>query len=244
MASDFGSDYRTHTHITSEALYASLTKGATWRPRLIDLKNDAYSFIETYDVPKMPIWFLPGLFFADEGSYRLPDDYLDTSTFNVVSESYPSTSKCYIFKKGLLAEKPRPYHVPTYGRIQAIKPDRRMLTYVISASQDLLETFAEGQTFVLGKKRTMFQIVSLSSVIEGQWMEGICSTGWLELPPTYGCLFQQFQILAATMRYLILKGLTKEKVKYIEFQFDEEKIRVPDFYWDQISRLLGVENKP
>jgi len=36
--------------------YASLTRGATWKPGLIDLKNDAYAFTETYDVPIMPIW--------------------------------------------------------------------------------------------------------------------------------------------------------------------------------------------
>lgn len=95
VASDFGSDYRTHTHVTSEALYASLTRGATWQPRLINLKDDPYDFVRAYNVKEMPIWFLPGVFIAD-GDPRLPDAYLDTTAFNVVHEFYPSTSQSYI----------------------------------------------------------------------------------------------------------------------------------------------------
>lgn len=241
VASDFGSDYRTHTHVTSEALYASLTRGATWKPRLIDLKNDAYAFIETYDVQKLPIWFLPGLFLSETG-YRLPDSDLDTNAFNVVNELYPSTSKCYVFKKGNLEEKPRPHHVPTYGTVQAVKPDRRLVTYAFSPKKELLEGFAEGQTFLLGKKRTMFQIVDISPVVEGLWKNGVCGTDWLELPPNCGGYFQQFQILTATMRYMIVRGTTKDEVKYIEFPFvSSNNICLPDFYWEIISKMLGCE---
>jgi len=241
VASDFGSDYRTQTHVTSEALYASLTRGATWKPHLIDLKNDSYAFTKTYDIPKMPIWFLPALFLVN-GSYRLPDDHLDSNAFNVVNEFYPSTSKCFAFKKGNLEEKPRPHHVPTYGTIQAIKPDHRLVTYAFSLRKELLEGFADGQTFILGKKRTMFQIVELSEVEEGLWKNGICSTSWLELPPNYGSKFQQFQILSATMRYIIVKGLTKDNATYIEFMIDSKSICMPDFYWEIISKMLGTDS--
>jgi len=243
VASDFGSDYRTHTHVTSEALYASLTRGATWKPRLIDLKNDTYAFTETYDVQKMPIWFLPGLFSAGEG-YHLPDDHLDTNSFNVVNEFYPSTSKCYVFKKGNLDEKPRPHHVPTYGTVQAVKPDRRLTTYAFSPKKELLEIFIEGQTFLLGKKRTMFQIIELSPVAEGLWKNGACSTDWLELPPNYGGYFQQFQILTATMRYIIVRGMTKDEVKYVDFPLvgnNGNNICLPEFYWETISKMLVDE---
>jgi hypothetical protein len=240
VASDFGSDYRTHTHVTSEALYASLTRGATWKPRLIDLKNDAYNFTETYNVPEMPVWFLPGLFLVETG-YRLPDNHLDANAFNVVNEFYPSTSKCYIFKKGNLEEKPRPRHVPTYGTIQAVKPDRRLVTYAFSPKKELLTSFAEGQTFQLGKKRTMFQIVEISPVAEGLWKNGVCGTDWLELPPNYGGFFRQFQILTATMRYIIVRGTTKEEVKYVEFSFGSNNICLPDFYWEIVSKMIGDE---
>jgi len=237
VASDFGSDYRTHTHLTSEALYAGLTRGATWRPHLINLKEDSETFTISYDVAAMPIWFLPGMFIS-EGSHRLPDSDLDTNAFNVVHEFYPSTSKRYAFKKGCLEEKKRPYHVPTYGTIEAVKPDQRVETCAFSPRKDLLETLAEGQTFLLGKKRTMFQIVSISPVVHGEGWEGVCRTGWLELPPNYGGLFKSFETLAATMRYLILRGTTREAVRYVEFLFDSP-LRIPDFYLDLIP--FGVD---
>lgn len=233
VASDFGSDYRTHTHVTSEALYASLTRGVTWRPRLIDLKDDPDTFTLTYDVAEMPIWFLPGVFMT-EGSHRLPDAYLDTTAFNVVHEFYPSTSRSYVFKKGGLEEKDRPYHVPTYGTIQAVKPDRRLVTYAFSPRRELLDSFAEGQTFILGKKRTMFQVIEISELVEGIREKGQCTTGWwLQLPPNYGGRFRQFEVLAATMRYLILKGTTREEVEFVRFPPSSQVspiLCLPDFY--------------
>lgn len=167
----------------------------------------------------------------------MPDEYLDTDAFNAVNEFYPSKSKCYVFKKGNLEEKPRPNYVPPYGTIHAIKPDCRLATYAFSPEKDLLENFVEGQTFLLGKKRTMFQIVELSPVVEGLWKNGMCGTSWLELPPNYGGYFQQFQILTATMRYIIAKGLTNDEVKYIEFPFDSNNICLPNFYWEIILKI-------
>ena len=237
VASDFGSDYRTHTHVTSEALYASLTRGATWRPGLIDLKNDPADFTRAYDVAHLPIWFLPGIFLAD-GNPRLPDAALDTTTFNVVHEFYPSTSRSYAFKKGGLEEKDRPYHIPTYGTIQAVKPGGQLMTYTFSPRKELLEGFAEGQTFILGKKRTMFQIVSLSPVVEGTQKRGECETSWLELPPYYGVKFRSFEVLAATVRYLIIRGVTREATEYIEFSPPKGLIcRLPAFYLKSIPGL-------
>jgi len=233
MASDFGSDYRTHTHVTSEALYASLTRGATWRPRLINLEDDPEDFSLAYDVAAMPIWFLPGIFVAD-GSPRLPDAHLDTTAFNVVQELYPSTSKAYVFKKGSLEEENRPYHVPTYGTIQAVKPDRRLTTYALSPRGDLLEGFAEGQTFILGKKRTMFQIVNLSAVVAGNPQQGEALTWWLELPPRSVDRFQQFEVLTGTIRYVILRGKTRHRLRYLEFTWPDDRLCLPDFYLEQI----------
>jgi len=229
VASDFGSDYRTHTHVTSEALYAGLTRGGTWRPRLINLKDDPDTFTLAYNVDEMPIWFLPGIFIV-EGAHQIPDTCLDTTAFNVVHEVYPSTSQSYVLKKGKLAEKGRPYHVPTYGTIQAITPDQRLLIYGFSPKRDLVAEFAEGQTFLLGKKRTMFQVISLSDIIEGRQKRGQCETWWLELPPHGGTNFARFEILAATMRYIILRGTTKEITNYIEFPFPDTIVRVPNFY--------------
>ncbi len=238
IASDFGSDYRTHTHVTSEALYASLTRGATWRPRLIDLKDDPEDFTLAYDVAAMPIWFLPGVFVTD-GSPRLPNAHLDTTAFNVVHEFYPSTSKTYVFKKGRLEEIGRPYHTPTYGTVQAVKPDRRLVTCAFSSRWELLDAFAEAQTFLLGKKRTMFQIVSLSPIVEGVRRQGQCKTGWLELPSDYGGRFQSFEVLTATMRYIILRGITREAVNYVEFPLPDESPCLPQFYLESVPQQVG-----
>jgi hypothetical protein len=172
VASDFGSDYRTHSHVTSEALYASLTRRATWKPRLIDLKNDPYEFAQTYDVAAVPIWFLPGVFIAD-GSPRLPDAYLDTTAFNVVHEFYPSTSQSYVRKGKGFQAKGRPYHVPTYGTIQAIKPDRRLVTYAFSPRRELVEVYTGGQIFLLGTKRTRVPSVDVSSGVEADGVKDI-----------------------------------------------------------------------
>jgi len=229
IASDFGSDYRTHTHVTSEALYASLTRGVTWRPRLINLKDDPEDFSLAYDVAAMPIWFLPGIFMAD-GSPRLPDAELDTTAFNVVHEFYPSTSRAYTFERGDLQERGRPYYTPSYGTVQAVKPDRRLTTCAFSPSRKLLEEFAEDQTFVLGKKRTMVQIVDLSDVVEGRREHGQCTTGWLELPPRYGVQFRSFEVLAATMRYLIIRGTVRGAMDFVEFQLPEGLVCLPNFY--------------
>jgi hypothetical protein len=219
--------------VTSEALYASLTRGATWQPRLIDLKDDSDAFTQAYDVAAMPIWFLPGIFIA-EGSHRLPDAYLDTTAFNVVHEFYPSTSRSYIFKKGGLEEKDRPYYVPTYGTIQAIKPDQRLVTYGITSKPELFEKLTENQTFLLGKKRTMFQVVALSPTVEGSQKFGVCATPWLEIQPKSVGKFHSFEILAATMRYVILRGTTREKTNYFEFSFPGLTLALPDFYLSEI----------
>jgi hypothetical protein len=237
IASDFGSDYRTHTHVTSEALYASLTRGGTWRPRTIDLRDDPVDFTLAYDVAAMPIWFLPGIFMVD-GSPRLPGGHLDTTAFNVVHEFYPSTSKTYVFKKDSLTEKDRPYHVPTYGTIQAIKPDGRLKTYAFSPRPELLEGFVERQTFVMGKKRTMFQIVALTGIAESDIAEGRFDTPFIQVTLGDVSKFVSYDIVVATMRYLILRGRSREKENFQRFEFEGETIHIPEWYLKR-CHLLG-----
>ncbi len=233
VSSDFGSQYHTHTFVTSEALYASLTRAATWRHagKAIDLDEDAQKptsadyFLCDYDVAKKPVWFTPGLFVDERGEPLAKQrGVADKNDFNVISEGHPGTS--------------HPYFVPTYGRIESILPDQRMLAYAFSPSRAEMEWFRVNQTFLLGKKRTMFQVTELSGVVAGQWSEGQCATGWLELPPTFGARFQSFAILAATMRYLIVQGITRETVKYVEFPLPGATLCLPDFY---VERIPGME---
>lgn len=228
VSSDFGSQYHTHTFVTSEALHASLTRGATWRHtgRFIDLDQDDLKstgsdyFTCDYDVARKPIWFTPGLFVDEQGKPLVKQrGVADKNDFNVVAEGHPSTGG-----------DGRPSYVPTYGRIESILPDQRMLAYAFSPDYAEMECFTINQTFLIGKKRTMVQVVRLSEVVEGKWRQGRCTTGWLELPPWYGMRFASFEVLTATMRYIILRGATREEIGYLEFTLPEGSVCLPDFY--------------
>ena len=233
ISSDFGADYHTHTYVTSEALYASLTYEATRRwSRFVDLKNDVYDFAADYDVAAMPVWFLPGIFVDKDGAQLTPDR-LDTGYFNVISSVYPSTSQSYNFVKGELKASKRSHRLPTFGSIQAVLPDNLLVTMGFSPDEGLLATFAFGQTCLLGKKRTMFQVIALSDVVKGEVRVGKCTTGYLQLSPNSSTCFESFEVLAATMRYVILRGRTREKAEYIELPFLDGPVCLPDFYLKQ-----------
>jgi len=215
VSSDFGSQYHTHTFVTSEALYASLTRGVTWRHegRNIDLDEDAAKsgredyFVCDYDVSKKPIWFTPGIFVDGQLNPLAKERHVvDKSDFNVVDEGYPSTGG-----------GTRPYYVPTYGRIEGVLPNHRMLTCAISPDRAELESFVVGQTFLLGKKRTMMQIVDLSEIVVSQSIEGVCLTPYLQMPPTGITKFVRFEALAATARYVLVRGELREAGTYWQF---------------------------
>lgn len=247
IASDFGADYRTHIHVTSQALYAGLTRGATWRAGgavdgrkiypSIRVKRDRYDFAADYDLQAKPIWFTPGLFAQHDGG-NLSDQALDAGFFNVVHEYYPSTSRQFGFdKQGKLKEARRPARVPTYGTWQGILPDRRLSAVMLARDPILLGSFQVDQTYLLGKKRTMMQIISLSEIAPGEERRGICRTGLLQLAAGDIGLFRRFSIVAATMRYLILHGETRSEEEYIEFHLPGVQngvpLALPRFYLDQ-----------
>lgn len=236
VSSDFGSQYRTHTFVTSEALYASLTREVTWRHpgKFVDLEEDAQKavsadyFISDYDVAQKPIWFTPGLFVDEQGEPLVRQPRVaDKQSFNVIREGYPSTGG-----------DGRPSYVPTYGSIESILPDQRLLTYVFSPNRAELEWFKPEQTFLLGKKRTMFQIFYLSDVVDEQPEFGYCDTPWLQLSFRGWLNFQNFTILVATMRYMILRGRLKEQTKYRSFVIGAQKINMPEFYINQWPIML------
>ena len=65
VSSDFGSKYKTHTFLTSEALYAGLTRERTRKPKFVDVKSDKYDFFSTYD-GKLSNLVYSGLFIDDD----------------------------------------------------------------------------------------------------------------------------------------------------------------------------------
>ena len=233
MSSDFGSQYHTHTFVTSEALYASLTREVTWRHsgRFIDLEEDAkkstsedYFFCD-YNISQKPIWFIPGLF-VDKQLRPLSKQrgVVDKTDFNVVDEGYPGTGG-----------SGRAHYVPTYGRIESVLPIHWLLTCAFSPNRAELEGFAVGQTFMLGKKRTMMQMVGLSEVILGQPTEGACTTPYLQIPVILINRYSWYEILAATARYLLVRGQLRTPLSYWELRGMfvagvELTVSLPDFY--------------
>lgn len=243
ISSDFGADYRTHTHVTSEALYASLTHEITRRgSSVVDLGTDAYDFAADYEVAALPVWFLPGIMADNEGS-RLTSKALDTAYFNVISSVYPKTSQSFRLKAGQLEEGSRSHGVPTFGSIQAVVPGNSLVTVGLSADEGLLAAFAPRQVFLLGKKRTMFQIANLSEVVEGMLRRGQCTTCYVQLTPSSSTMFQSFEVMAATMRYIILRGTTRDVREYFEFELpafgSRGNLCLPDFYVAQMPLSLA-----
>lgn len=227
IQSDFGADYRTHTHVSCEALFASLTRGATWQPKPIIIKQDTDDFVRDYNPEAFPLWFTPGLFINENGRHQLPLELYDTTYFNVLHEVYPTTSKSYGFdKSGNLEEQSRPHHSPTYGTWQSIKPDNRLITFAFSPENRLLDVFTIGQTYLLGKKRTMMQIEYLEDVEEGKTQTGSCETPFLQVPTTGASLFQSFEVLAGTMKYLIMRGITQSDTRFVRFS---DRLALPEF---------------
>jgi hypothetical protein len=245
VQSDFGSQYYTHTFVTSEALYASLTRELTWRhaSKFVDLEEDAkksasadYFFCD-YDVKAKPVWFTPGVF-VDRQFRLLPKQrgVVDRNDFNVVDEAYPSTGG-----------GSRPYYVPTYGRIESVLPDHKMLTLGLSPNSQELEGFAVGQTFLLGKKRTMFQLIDASSVVRLLKVEDTATID--ECQPVQVKLdevrnFREYEILAGTARYLLVRGQTLKTPVVASFSSTNEILGLrrvlPTFWVEQVQIRLST----
>lgn len=233
VSSDFGSKYHTHIFVTSEALYASLTREVTWRheSKCIDLEEDSRKtasddyFLCDYDILKKPIWFIPGVF-VDMQLQPLHKQHgvVDKNDFNVIDEGYPGTGG-----------GGRAYYVPTYGSIESILPNHFLFTCAISPNQTELESFTVGQIFMLGKKRTMMQMMELSKIVTGQRYEGTCTTPYLQIPIELLNQFYKYNILATTYRYLLIQGQFRTSLSYWTFnglsvRGIEQSVSVPEFY--------------
>lgn len=238
VSSDFGSQYHTHLFVTSEALHASLTRAATYRheSRFVELDDDAskssredYFFCD-YDVSRKPIWFTTGMF-VDEQLRHLTKDHrvVDKNDFNVIDEDYPSTGG-----------NKRPYYVPTYGRIESVLPDHLLFTCALSPQRNELEIFNPQQIFLLGKKRTMFQLVRGSVPVElipsG---DSVAIDGYLPLQVRLGEMqnFREYQVLAATARYLVVRGRLTDGQKEFSASFSDWKVRyiLPSFWIECVN---------
>lgn len=210
LASDFGSSYKTHTFVSSEALYAGMTREQSRKQaKLIDLQNDNYNYekfyTELFDWVKLPVLFTPGVFIYNELELlKKSRRNSDTNWFNVIAEDYPTTNKG-------TQNKTRPHYIPTYGLIESILPGYKLCTFALSKNVELLKNYEEGQTFLLGKKRTMFQIEQISEIKTTTEKEG-GYTAPLQIQFDEIDNFDGVTVLAATKRYFLVMGNYKHAV--------------------------------
>lgn len=196
VSSDFGSKYKTHTFLTSEALYAGLTRELTRQGKVVNLDNGIYDFPATFKIQELPVWFTPGLF-VDDNMVPLARtaNLVDTNTFNVLDEDYPGTG----------GGKSRKFYCPTYGTMESVLPDRRLLTCAFAREEALLDRFSAGKVYLLGKKRTMFQVMEVSSIVPCSSVQG--GVIWAcQVPPDLVPQFTEYTVYAATRRYLLIGG--------------------------------------
>ena len=223
VASDFGSNYHTHPFLSQEMLYAGLTRERTREPRRFADAFSSYDFYRDFRVKALPLWFSVGIL-VDRTGKRLPKSrrVADVNQFNSIRESTPTTKL-----RG---------PVPTYGSIESILPDNRFKALVVSPGKEHLLTFAPGQVFWMGKKRTMFQITDESGqIVSGEWQRGDCLTPFIQVKPTASTRFARMEVIAGTQRYIVMRGEVKDSDIYL-FNFGDEGIGLPYF---SLDRFLG-----
>ena len=219
LASDFGSNYKTHNFVSSEALYAGLTREQTRiQPKFIDLQNDRYDFTNTFDIKKIPIWFTPGVF-VDRNNFekllKKSRKNSDTNQFNVLDEDYPKTGANRDYQKEeRFYRGKRPHYCPTYGSIESILPGQLMRTFAISKNKSLMDNYYTNQVFLLGKKRTMFQIMKLSEIVETELIKKGGDVIHTQIEFDELKKFSSSTICAATNRYFLVTGNYADSILY------------------------------
>ncbi len=169
VAGDFGSNYSTHPFLSSEMLYAGLTRELTRRPRTFTEKMSEYNFFRDFDVAARPLWFTPGIL-LDGGTGQVAGktrSFLDTHLFNSTLEDRPG-----------IQDNDR---LPKYGSMETVLPGNLFRTLMLSPDVEILESYDKGQIFWMGKKRTMFQVEELGSVSSSESENSSCSTEYVQV---------------------------------------------------------------
>ena len=194
VAGDFGSNYSTQPYLSSEMLYAGLTRELSRRPRTFTEKMSGYDFFGDFDVASLPLWFTPGVLL--DRSTRQPTgrarNLLDTHLFNSTLEERPG-----------IQDNDR---LPKYGSMETVLPGNLFSTLALSSGVDSLDTYAEGQVFWMGKKRTMFQITELGDIAVAERRNERCVTEYVQVSSQVINAFEAYSVLGASQRYLVISG--------------------------------------
>lgn len=194
VAGDFGSNYSTHPYLSSEMLYAGLTRELARRPRTFAEKMSSYDFFKDFDVASRPVWFTPGVL-VDKRTMETAGrirNLLDVHLFNSTLEERPA-----------IQDNDR---LPKYGSMETVLPGNVFRTLALAPDKATLETYEKGQVFWMGKKRTMFQIEDLGEIAAGEAGGGRCSTEYVQVSSDSIKAFDAYSVLGASQRYLVVSG--------------------------------------
>ena len=223
IASDFGSEYKTHPFLTEQMVYAGMTREKDVEKGQVPEK---YDFESRYNIPNNK-YFTCG-YIIDKEKYEANSsiqlwnknrDNSDINDFNSIDET----------EAGVQTNK----KLPKYGNIECILPNNYFLTFAFSTNKNFLKEYYAGQTFYMGKKRTMFQIEDLSQIDKNKISNEETE---LFLPIQVDNKeieqFNYYEIVTVTQRYVLVKGKTKIQDNYkwgLDFN-GLKKINLPSFF--------------
>ncbi|MFC4769538.1 hypothetical protein ACFO8Q_19600 [Effusibacillus consociatus] len=223
--------------MSEESLYAGLTREETRKFGRIDA-NMQSDFLTGYDVSARPIWFTPGMFVE---SIEESDTLLKTDRvkYNVVDEIVPSTSKSTVFdKKGNRNFIDR-NNIATFGSIESVLPNQKVFTIGISKEERFLSCYAPQDVYLMGKKRTMFEVLGVSDVVrlqEDELQETIPTQVQMEDLNEYF----SYTIHDVNARYFLVQGKAL-KCWRVHFYLDGKSITrfLPGVFVERAERYFG-----
>jgi len=196
VASDYGSMYTTHAHVSSEMLYVGLSRERTRLARDFTSLAKRYDFFEDFDLARWPVWFTPATLVNHDGQFVAKSRAVaDVHQFNSMQEGTPG-----------IQDNDK---LPKFGSMETILPDKRFACIAVSSHIDLLAGIEPGQVYWMGKKRTMFEIMVAGDITTLEHQDGACQTPFLQVGPRDANHFTRLHVLATTQRYILLSGLTK-----------------------------------
>lgn len=241
VRSDLGSEYATSRHLSEESLYAGMTRQETKLFGKIEPDMDS-TFANAYDIPSRPIWFTPGVFVDEELNVK---EVVQTGRhkYNVIDEAVPSTNRSTIMdKKGQLLLKDR-NNMATFGSIESVAPDQTALTIGVSPNKELLDDFRVQDVFLMGKKRTMFEVlhVTKSTLLHEEQMQ---ETLPVQVQMHQLSEFYSYAIHDVNARYFLVSG---KGLKVWRMQVDWEGRTwtkyLPDVFLEKAALLFQSNRK-
>lgn len=197
VRSDFGSDYSTCHFLSEESLYAGLTREVTRKFGKID-ENMGSDFLMWYDVSARPVWFTPGIFVSSLVQ-------VDRMKYNVVDEAVPSTSKSTVFDRKRNRNFVDRNNIATFGSVESILPNQKVFTIGISPEECFLSCYSPQDVYLIGKKRTMFEVLDVSGVVRLEVAE-LQETVPIQVKMEDLNEFSSYTIRDVNARYFLVEG--------------------------------------